>query len=134
MNHYGIAQWVDFARGLVPQETRMEMQDHLAAGCTDCQKSLYFCDKLARICRQMGTDAVPDYAVRNVRAMFPASAPKTPKRAFRIPIQLIYDSFLVPVPAGLRSTWQVGWQGLFHAGDCSVDLRVDPNYDPPRPP
>jgi hypothetical protein len=126
MKHYGIAQWVDFIRGLVPPEPRGEMQDHLAGGCTDCQATLNFCGKLARVCNQMVTSVVPDHAVRKARAIFPARPLERPKRAFRIPIELIYDSFLVPAPAGLRSTWQVGWQGLFHAGDCSVDLRVEP--------
>jgi hypothetical protein len=126
MKHYGIAQWVDFTRSLVPPEQRGEMQDHLADGCTDCQAALNFCDKLARVCSQLAACVVPDNAVRQARAIFPVRPLERPKRAFRIPIELIYDSFLVPAPAGLRSTWQVGWQGLFHAGDCSVDLRVEP--------
>ena len=126
MKHYGIAQWVDFTRGLVPHEQRVEMQEHLTSGCANCRETLSFCDKLARVCRQMGTAEVPEYAVRRARAIFPARPVERPKRTFRIPIELIYDSFMVPAPAGLRSTWQIGWQGLFHAGDCSVDLRVEP--------
>jgi len=26
----------------------------------------------------------------------------------------------------LRATWQVGWQALYRAGDCSLDLRIEP--------
>jgi hypothetical protein len=126
MKHYGIARWVDFTRQMIPPEQRREMQDHLAAGCPDCQATFHFCDKLARVCSQMSLSAVPDEAVRKVREVFPARPVERPRRAFRIPVELIYDSFLVPSPAGLRSTWQVGWQALFHAGDCSVDLRVEP--------
>jgi len=69
---------------------------------------------------------VPDDVVRRARAVFPARPTAPPQRPFRIPAELIFDSFLVPSPAGLRSSWQVGWQGLYHAGDCSVDVRVEP--------
>src|SRR5262249_7111424 len=63
---------------------------------------------------------------RRALSVFPVQAPQPPKRSFRLAAQLIYDSFLVPAPAGLRSNWQVGWQGLYHAGDCSLDLRIEP--------
>ena len=26
----------------------------------------------------------------------------------------------------MRATWQVGWQALYRAGDCSLDIRVEP--------
>lgn len=126
MKHYGIAQWIDFMRGLVPAEHRSQMQEHLAGGCAPCQATVDFCNKLALTCRRMADSLVPEEAVRNARAIFPVHLPERPRRALRIPVELIYDSFLVPSPAGLRSTWQVGWQALFHAGDCSVDLRVEP--------
>ena len=41
-------------------------------------------------------------------------------------MELIFDSFLVPAPAGLRASWQIGWQALYRAGECSLDLRVEP--------
>jgi hypothetical protein len=47
-------------------------------------------------------------------------------------VELIFDSFLAPSPAGLRATWQVGWQALYSAGDCSVDVRVEPDLGSSR--
>jgi hypothetical protein len=126
MKHFGIARWVDFTRDMLPPEQRRQMNDHLASGCSDCRATLNFCDKLARVCRHVAKSVVPDEALRKARTIFPARPPERPKRPFRIPVALLYDSFLVPSPAGLRSTWQVGWQALFQAGDCSVDLRVEP--------
>ncbi len=130
MKHCRIAQWVDFSRDLLSSVERSEMQDHLASGCSDCGATLGFCDKLTGACGRMAASVVPEDALRRVKAMCPArpaeGRSERPKRRFRIPAALVYDSFLVPSPAGLRSSWQVGWQGLFHAGDCSVDLRVEP--------
>jgi hypothetical protein len=70
--------------------------------------------------------------VRNARAIFPIRWTDRPRRAVRIPVELIYDSFLAPVAVGMRASWQVGWQGLYRAGDCSLDLRIEPDLQSSR--
>jgi hypothetical protein len=80
----------------------------------------------------MAPNRAPEAAVRNARAIFPIRRPERPERAIRIPIELIYDSFLVPASAGMRSSWQVGWQGLYRVGDCSLDLRIEPELQSSR--
>jgi len=132
MKHYGIAQWVDFARGLTPDQEGNTMREHLATGCPECRQVLGFCDKLARVCLAMAPQRVPETAVRHAVAIFPVRRPNGPKRAVRIPIELIYDSSLFPAPAGMRASWQVGWQGLYRAGDCSLDLRIEPELQSSR--
>jgi hypothetical protein len=132
MKHYGIGQWVDFARGLTPEQEGNTMREHLATGCPDCREVLGFCDKLARVCLTLAPRRAPEAAVRNARAIFPVRLPDRPKRAVRIPIEVIYDSFLVPAPAGMRASWQVGWQGLYRAGECSLDLRIEPELQSSR--
>ena len=132
MKHYGIAHWVDFARGAVPEQEGSIMQEHLASGCLECGQVVAFCDKLARICLALVSHRVPEAAVRNARAIFPIRWPDRPKRGVRIPVELIYDSLLVPVPVGMRASWQVGWQGLYRAGDCSLDLRIEPDLQSSR--
>lgn len=132
MKHYGIAEWVDFARALVPEADRVAMRKHLAGGCSECRQIVDFCEKLGAVCREMVGREVPESAVRLARAIFPSQASPQPKRVVRIPVELIFDSFLVPSPIGLRATWQVGWQALYRAGDCSVDLRVEPDLSSSR--
>jgi len=44
--HYGIDRWVDFARGLVPENTASTMADH-AATCRGCRDVMTFCLKLS---------------------------------------------------------------------------------------
>ena len=65
-------------------------------------------------------------AARQARAIFRARVSRRPARSSRVPFELVYDSFLAPAPAGLRSSWQVGWQGMYRAGNCSLDLRIEP--------
>jgi len=132
MKHYGIAQWVDFARGVTPEQEGSIMGEHLATGCLECRQAADFCDKLARVCLAVAPLRAPEAVVRNARAIFPIRWPERSKRAVRIAAELIYDSFLVPVPAGMRASWQVGWQALYRAGDCSLDLRIEPELQSSR--
>jgi hypothetical protein len=125
MTHYGIVQWVDFTRGLVAAEDAAAMRNH-ADSCDECRRLAEYCSKLAAVCARMTRLEVPADLVRRARSLFPVQFPEPPKSNFRVPVELIYDSFLVPAPAGLRANWQVGWQGLYHAGACSLDLRIEP--------
>jgi hypothetical protein len=132
MKHYGIPEWVDFARGVTPEQEGSVMREHLATGCLECRRVAAFCDKLAHICLAMAPRRVPEFAVRNAQAIFPIRWPDRPRRPVLLPVDLIYDSFLVPVPAGMRASWQVGWQGLYRAGECSLDLRIEPDLQSSR--
>jgi hypothetical protein len=126
MKHYGIVQWVEFARGLAATGEAQSMSQHLAEGCPECQGMADFCEKLSRVCRGITPMPVPDAAIQRARSIFLTKFPRPVKRSFRIPIEVIFDSFLVPAPVGLRASWQVGWQALYQAGECSLDLRVEP--------
>jgi hypothetical protein len=132
MKHYAIDQWADFTRGLLTSEARTQMQTHVQSGCSKCRQLSDFTTKLAATCSNYMTDDVPESTVRLARAIFPVRTYDRPKRGNRLPIELIFDSFLVPSPVGLRATWQVGWQGLYRAGDCSVDLRIEPELKSSR--
>ena len=131
MKHYGIAQWVDFARSVAPQDEDA-MRSHLEGGCDECRELADFCARLTGICRDLAAASVPEWVVRNARSIFPAPLAPVRKRVLRIPVELLYDSFLVPSPVGLRATWQVGWQALYRAGDCSLDLRIEPDLHSSR--
>jgi hypothetical protein len=132
MNHYTIDQWVDFSRGLVAADEGAQMRAHLSTGCPECQHHAEFTKKLSLACLMSAATTVPDSTLRLARAIFPVRVQDRPKRGNRIPVELIFDSFLVPAPAGLRATWQIGWQGLYRSGDCSVDLRIEPELKSSR--
>jgi len=132
MKHYGIVQLVDFARGLAPAEEARVMREHLASGCPECRQVADFCEKLSRVCQGMALRPVAESLVGQARAIFPVRLTEPRKRMFHLPVELIYDSLLVPAPVGLRSTWQIGWQALYRAGDCSLDLRVEPELHSSR--
>ena len=132
MKHYTIDQWADFTRGLLTREQRALMQDHLNGGCQKCRRLSEFTTKVAVTCTGLAMHPVPESMVRLARAIFPVRVPDRPKRGNRLPIELIFDSFLVPSAVGLRASWQLGWQGMYRAGDCSVDLRIEPELNSSR--
>jgi hypothetical protein len=132
MKHYGIDQWVDFTRGIVVGDQAAQMLAHLQSGCADCRQLSDFTSKLSRTCVGLATATVPESSLRLAKAIIPFRTSERPKRGNRIPVEMIFDSFLVPSAVGLRSTWQVGWQGLYRAGDCSVDLRIEPELKSSR--
>ena len=130
MSHYTIDQWVDFSRGLVAAPEGARMRAHLSTGCQECNHLSDFTTRLSLACLMSATPQVPDSTLRLARAIFRVQG--RPRRGSRIPIEVVFDSFLVPAPAGLRATWQIGWQGLYRAGDCSVDLRIEPELKSSR--
>jgi len=132
MKHYAIDQWADFTRGLPADGEQTQMQTHLEGGCEKCRILWKFTTRLNATCTSLATDPVPESTVRLARAIFPVQVHDRPQRGNRLPIETIFDSFLVPSPVGLRATWQVGWQGLYRAGDCSVDLRIEPELKSSR--
>ncbi len=132
MKHYAIDEWVDFTRGMVAGNDAAQMLAHLGSGCLECGRLSEFTSKLSMTCTGLASASVPDSSLRLARAIFPVRMQERPKRGNRLPIEMIFDSFLVPSAVGLRSTWQVGWQGLYRAGDCSVDLRIEPELKSSR--
>jgi hypothetical protein len=132
MKHYAIDEWVDYSRSIAGPEETARMRAHLADGCPECHNLADFTAKLTVACGSLAAAQVPDSAMRLARAIFPVRVTDRPKRGNRIPIELIFDSFMVPAPAGMRATWQVGWQGLYRAADCSVDLRIEPELKSTR--
>ena len=126
MKHYGIEEWVDFARGLSDPAQTGEMREHLAASCSECVPVADFFRKFDETARGMEQVSLPDRVIKAAKAIFPVYKPANARALVRLTAELVYDSFLAPAPAGLRSSWQMGWQRLYRAGDCSLDLRIEP--------
>lgn len=131
MTHFGLAAWADLARGLVSEDEVGPMRAHLASGCADCQDIAQFLTKMATVSRRLAGGSVPPAATRFAMSIFPIRFAE-PRRLARIVAELIFDSRTAPAPAGTRSTWHVGWQCVYRAGDCLLDLRIEPELSTSR--
>src|SRR3954447_19050611 len=103
MKHYGIEQWADFTRRLSDLDEHHEMTAHLGSGCKNCRRLAEFTKKLHATCSSLAVQQIPESAVRLAGSIFPVRAHAAVKRGIRVPVELIFDSLLVPVPAGLRA-------------------------------
>lgn len=125
MKHFDITQWADFGRGLTAGPEARTMQEHLDAGCEKCRRAAYIFAKLTPLARAEASTEVPEYVVHCAKAIAALARPErveiTPSRAAR----LLFDSFLEPMPAGVRSQHRLMRQTLYEAGRYAVDLRQE---------
>ncbi len=123
--HFDITEWVDYARNLVSSEQGQEMNSHVKAGCSKCEKLQKLMTKLVGVCARESALEIPRHAEASVKAL--ANLGKESRRsAFqRLLATLAYDSTNDAQPVGVRGTHQISRQVLFHAGDYSVDLRFE---------
>jgi hypothetical protein len=127
--HFALEEWADFARGLVPQGQREAMQTHLDAGCTTCEQVLGTWRRVHEAARREASYQPPDGAVRSAKAMFAQLKPSTSRRGAAAIAELLFDSFLSPLPAGVRSAAGTSRQLLYGSGDYRVDVRIEPQQD-----
>lgn len=123
--HFDITEWADYVRNVVSAQQSEQMQTHLQAGCSKCEKVQALLSRFATICLREATFQVPRAAELQVKGL--VALTRTPRRsAFqRLLGNLVYDSINDPQPAGVRGTHQINRQVLFHAGEYSVDLRFE---------
>ena len=120
MKHFNEEAWSDFARNVVPEETRMEMQQHIESGCRECAATVKVWQDLFAVTCAEGAFMPPHDAVRIVKSQFESPALR-PSNGFR----LVFDSALQPVTAGIRGA-VAATQFLFESDDYFIDLRLEP--------
>ena len=111
-------------RGLASTTDQREMSAHLLE-CSSCRGEH---DLLAKLTVRMQADLqyqVPEYALRNVRALFAANAQAKKSVLQKLVGHLVFDSLQQPALAGTRSNAQGMRHALYEAGDYSVDLRLE---------
>src|SRR5437016_4408150 len=123
--HYELGEWVDFVRGLVGSQTREKMQAHLDTRCRQCAELAGFFFEVAQRATADAAYSVPDYAERNLRAIYALQRPEEVHLLPRTIARLVYDSFREPLPAGVRSQRHTAHQLMYVAGPYSVDLRLE---------
>ena len=126
VKHYGLTEWVDFARRLTNLAKSREMHEHLAQGCAQCQDLADFCSCLQRLCGTMLATGAPDWVTRRASAIFPLRDIDSRKSSFIVP-KLVFENFGAPSAIGLRTGSNPGWQALYQAGDYALDIRIDPD-------
>ena len=122
MKHYDINDWTDYVRQVGDVTKREGMSQHLGA-CEKCQGTVSFLRKVVAV-TSADTASVPDYLIRNAKAMFALRQPEKLALSSMI-ANLVFDSFREPLPEGVRGQQRVTRQAMYEAGDYCVDLRME---------
>ena len=129
MAHFSSRDWIDFARNLASPQDAEAMKNHLQSGCESCAKEQATWSKLAAFAKSEAQYEPPADAVSKAIALMqaPKQAPKTETASrLREIAELVFDSFLTPQLAGVRSSADVGGrQLLYRAGEVMIDVRFE---------
>lgn len=130
--HYEFGEWADFARAAVGSKAREKVQAHLNSGCKECDELRRFFSELVQRAESDSAYRIPDYALRNIRAMFALQQPQEVRLLPRTVARLVYDSFRQPLVAGVRSQQTAAHQLMYAAGPYTVDLRLEQEQGAPH--
>jgi hypothetical protein len=129
MRHYSLEKLVDFARNVIGEDEKVQMQNHLETGCAQCSEELGMWQRLQQVARRESAYTPSSGAVRIVNAAFSSrSAGRLGHRKSEV-ASLLFDSFRSPLLAGVRSAESASQQLLYGAGDYRIDVRIEPQMD-----
>ncbi|HEY0703962.1 MAG TPA: hypothetical protein VGD60_14435 [Candidatus Acidoferrales bacterium] len=129
MRHYESEQWVDFARDVVEENQKVQMQEHIAEGCKKCLKMMSFWIRFQKTARHESAYQISDATVHSINASFsgqPAKPSRNPKNSLA---RLLFDSAREPLPAGVRSAGAQPHHQLYGTGRYRIDVRLEPQHD-----
>jgi hypothetical protein len=134
MTHFSSQAWIDFARNLASPQDAAAMKSHLLSGCDSCAKEQTAWSKLATFAKSEAQYEPPVDAVNRAIALMQTpktSSQKVPR--LREIAELVFDSFLTPQLAGVRSSAAIGGrQLLYRAGEVMIDVRFEASEETER--
>jgi hypothetical protein len=132
MAHFSSQDWIDFARNLASPQDAAAMKTHLQSGCESCAKEKATWSKMATFAKAEAQFEPPEHVVNMAKALVQARRPEKALRLREI-AELVFDSFLTPQLAGVRSVAGVGSrQLLYRAGEVMIDVRFETNDESER--
>jgi len=137
MGHYEIGEWADFARNLLSERERSEMEQHLASSCARCGATLEFLRRVTdAAAAERAYDSATSGLMPSASALFHGRGARTMDKVIEalqlLVANLTYDSASDLLPQGARAHRAETRQMMFQAGDFCLDLRVDRELDSGR--
>jgi hypothetical protein len=129
MRHFSQEEWADFARNVIGKDEKRTMQSHLESGCGKCSRALALWQRVSTAARREQAFQPPETAIRTVKGMYAIHRPRLAPEGKRSVVQLLFDSWRSPLPAGVRSVATATRQLLYGVGDYRVDVRIEPQLD-----
>lgn len=129
--HFTVEELADFARKTGPEDRLKAMKQHLEL-CGRCAEAANTLRRVSEAAHRLAAAEPPEAAVRVAKALYSAYKPEKTASLKSLVAELLFDSSLVPLQAGVRSSGSTPRQLLFGSGGYRVDLRIEPQDDADR--
>jgi hypothetical protein len=134
-DHFSSPQWVDLVRGLLNEDAKTEMDQHLRAGCEECREAFAAWSGFATFAEAEPGFAAPGDAMRVVKAYLAqqhvrdgqTAEHRRQRRQWAGPsilATLVFDS-MQAMPAGIRAGGSYSRHLLFAAQSMAIDLHIE---------
>jgi hypothetical protein len=123
VQHFPEPAWADFIRGISEQDTKANIEAHLAGGCSECKAAFSVLSRLQTVAAAEKACTPPDGIVRMAKLEFAVSERYAQDSS--VLASLRFDTFAQPSMAGIRSSASGPRQLVFEAEGYTVDLRLD---------
>jgi hypothetical protein len=125
MEHFSVEKWIDFVNQAVTTNERQQMDKHLSLGCGPCQETVSLWQRVRSSAAAEGNYRPPESAVRIAKAAYASAGLFTPKKGPNSKVRLLFDSFLQPLLAGVRSSGTGTRQMLYRADPYQIDVQLE---------
>jgi len=132
--HFSSPQWVDMVRGLLSEDMKTEMDQHLRAGCEECQEAFAAWSGFATFAEAEPGFEPPREAVRVAKTYLAQQQVRdgraiTRRRRFQwagpsMLATLVFDSMQASA-AGVRASGGYSRHLLFAAHSMAIDLHIE---------
>ncbi len=125
MSHFTLADWTDFVRRLKNRSVTAQMQRHLDEGCEQCSRVVRMWQDLCDFGSREGLYRPPERALRSALESYRVLKSRKEESKVAMMARLLFDSYLEPIPAGIRSSQSTPRQLAYSAGNLLIDLRLE---------
>jgi hypothetical protein len=130
-NHFSSPQWVDLVRGLLSEDIKAEMDQHLRTGCEECHEAFATWSGFATFAEAEAGFEAPHDAVRVAKTYLVQQQVREGRTAARrrawgpsMLATLVFDS-MQAAPAGVRAGGGYSRHLLFAAQSMAIDLHIE---------
>lgn len=129
--HFSLTELVACQLGSLPGPLAAALEGHVQSGCPACEKASAFAQELVEVARRDREATPPPALLARARSLF---------RSIRVPLPagrlglaqmagLVFDSYLQPLPAGVRGALRTDRHMVFSAPELVIDMRIEPAQD-----
>jgi hypothetical protein len=122
--HYDLGNWVDFVRGLCPEEQRSQMQLHQSA-CRECSAMVSLLDRIWNAARHLTQNTAPEEWSRKAEQIFETGKLGPIRQLPGMAAVLAFDSLSSVSPAHVRSGLQSARHVIYETERCALDLKLE---------